>query len=542
MTYIPETKTKISTNNSATSTSLAASSTLSGVGTGEDVSIYGSIVLSIYSDQSSAGGGIKIEFSQDGTNWDISTIDTYVAGSAYSRTFPVRSQYYRMTYTNGSSAATVVRVQSMLHPLVKNKTATDGSQVISLDPRFSSAFSRIRTAEPYTLFQSTHISDSGFFLIFQKITGQGSITRNANDSSVDMVISGASSTITRQSRYLGYQPGKSLLILVTGNLESGDIANTAGVTSRIGFFDDDDGVFFSRRIMSVPLGLKNSVNSVVLRSKTSGSVVDTIVESTSWNLDRMDGTGPSGITLDFTKSQIFVIDLEWLGVGVVRMGFSMSGSIFYVHQFINSNDIKSTYMSRASLPIRYQLASDSTETVSGEMKHICSTAISEGGHNPRGRPRSISNGVGSISANNTTETPLVAIRIEGVFFPKTYVSITGLSVMSVSNQAVLFRLRYYQSYSGANTPIGTAAWTIAGSGSFVEYQIGPGTAFDASGSIVLQQEYLTGASSNLDQNISTDVFLTYDLLNARYGYIVLTAQSLSGTPSVVASINWQEYE
>ena len=73
-----------------------------------------------------------------------------------------------------------------------------------------------------------------------------------------------------------------------------------------------------------------------------------------FNLDTMDGTGPSGVPLDLTKSQIFVIDYEWLGVGRVRFGFVFAGAIVYCHDAVFANTVGSVYMSTPNNPLRYQ--------------------------------------------------------------------------------------------------------------------------------------------------------------------------------------------
>ena len=50
--------------------------------------------------------------------------------------------------------------------------------------------------------------------------------------------------------------------------------------------------------------------SFVLRSSTSGAPVEREVQQSEWNIDPFDGTGPSGITLDFTCTQILLIDAQ----------------------------------------------------------------------------------------------------------------------------------------------------------------------------------------------------------------------------------------
>ena len=69
----------------------------------------------------------------------------------------------------------------------------------------------------------------------------------------------------------------------------------------------------------------------------------------------MDGTGTSGYNIDFTKSQLYVIDFEWLSVGRIRFGFYIFGKIYYCHQISNFNELDEPYMKTANLPIRYEI-------------------------------------------------------------------------------------------------------------------------------------------------------------------------------------------
>ena len=110
----------------------------------------------------------------------------------------------------------------------------------------------------------------------------------------------------------------------------------------------------------------------------NGSITETVTQA-NWNVDKLDGTGPSGITLEPEATQILIIDYEWLGVGRVRVGFVIDGLIYYVHYFNHANDdtFTSVYMSTPNLPLRYTIETDGTEAA--ELDHICSSVISEGG-------------------------------------------------------------------------------------------------------------------------------------------------------------------
>jgi len=90
-------------------------------------------------------------------------------------------------------------------------------------------------------------------------------------------------------------------------------------------------------------------NSVI--SKT----VDTRIPQSQWNLDRMDGTGPSGYNMDLSKMQMFYIDYSWYGAGFVRWGFrAQNGDVVYCHKLPNNNVNTEAYMRSGNLPGRYE--------------------------------------------------------------------------------------------------------------------------------------------------------------------------------------------
>jgi hypothetical protein len=242
---------------------------------------------------------------------------------------------------------------------------------VSIGGTNTDAFGRLRVSQPYTLFdsQNRYAADNQFDVA---TTGTGTTTFLSNEAAIKMeVTSGGVGSVTRQSfRSFPYQPGKGLLVLATFVMDSSTSAN---LTQSVGYFNASDGVFFKRT---------GSTNSFVLRSSstpTPGTPSDVrTVNQSSWNGDKLDGTGASGLTLDPTKAQILWMDFEWLGVGSVRCGFIIDGQYIVCHTFENANDITSVYMTTAILPVRYSITT-TTSAVAASMKAICCTVISEGG-------------------------------------------------------------------------------------------------------------------------------------------------------------------
>lgn len=87
----------------------------------------------------------------------------------------------------------------------------------------------------------------------------------------------------------------------------------------------------------------------------ASKVVETRIPQSSWNIDKLDGTGPSGLTLDLTKMQMWFVDYAWYGAGTIRWGLrATDGTIVYVHKLANNNVNSEAYMRSGNLPARYE--------------------------------------------------------------------------------------------------------------------------------------------------------------------------------------------
>ena len=226
------------------------------------------------------------------------------------------------------------------------------------------AFGRLRISTPYTLFDSQHrYADNGKWSNYT--ASDGTVAHAASESAVNLTVTSTtgSKVIRESKRVMPYQPGKSLLIMSSFAMNS-----TSGFRQRVGYYNESNGIFFEN---------DNGTNKIVLRSASLAQTYS--ISQSSWNGDKFDGTGYSGRTLDPTKTQIFWIDIEWLGVGDVRCGFIVDGSPVVAHTFHNDNIHTTAYMTTACLPLRYEIENLSS-LAGGTMKQICSTAISEGGY------------------------------------------------------------------------------------------------------------------------------------------------------------------
>jgi len=235
------------------------------------------------------------------------------------------------------------------------------------------AFSRLRVGIPKLRLSCLFDSDKRPLFWDESLTAGGTATFQPNESCVYMTVTNVGDIALRQTKeYFVYRAAQSQLIFCTFVMDTED----ANVLEELGYFDDEDGLFLRRQGTSV---------SVVQRSYVSGAPVDTAVAQASWNLDPLDGTGPSGILLDLTKIQIFGIDFQGLGAGRVRYFFNIDGSIVYFHENLNVNhSLTTVFLRRLRLPIRYRIEATGAPGAARTLKQISSTVIREGGDDEPG--------------------------------------------------------------------------------------------------------------------------------------------------------------
>jgi hypothetical protein len=248
------------------------------------------------------------------------------------------------------------------------------TRILSADSPSIDAFGKWRVSQPTTLFDSKQVVDSGSFYFDIKTTSGGTVTWNSGSAQSTMAVTSTSGSraIKQTKRIFVYQPGKSQQIICTGKFGT----KVDGIKKSIGSFDDNDGYFFQT---------SGSSFGIVLRKTINGVKSDTFISQSTWNLDKMNGLGPSGNTLDITKAQIYTMDYEWLGVGRVRYGVVQKGILIYVHEINNYNSLDTVYLRNPNLPIRYEMSTHKNTTTGSLMTQICSTVISEGGFDNTGK-------------------------------------------------------------------------------------------------------------------------------------------------------------
>lgn len=409
------------------------------------------------------------------------------------------------------------------------------SDRLSPSGTLTDAFGRLRVVQPFTLFDSSHrFADNGLW-VTSNTASNSSFAFIENQSTVDMSVgTTANAEVIRETtKVFSYQPGKSLLIMNTFAMS----APKANVRQRVGYFGGSNGIYLEN---------DGTTNYFVLRTNTSSTVAETRVSQSNWNIDKFDGTGYSSQSggsdhsggLDVSKTNIFWMDIEWLGVGDVRCGFVVDGRMILAHTFHNDNKNTVPYMTTATLPLRLEIKNTGVTASNSTLSQICSTVISEGGYELYGAQQAVETPINSPVDLPTAGTyyPVISLRLKTS--PNrldAVVILTALSILGISNG-------YYNWQVRANATTSGGTWVSSGSNSAVEYKIDGDT---VTGGRVLASGF-TGATNQASSPI--------DILKEALFKFQLERNGLTGTPyeltlcaaassngaDIYASMDWEE--
>lgn len=582
---------KVDTNNSS-STPLLAGAEFTGSAT--EVLDYAIIYVNVYSDVASATDGLHIEFSSDGTTWreglgDEFTID---AGSEKTFSFQAHKRYFRVHYLNGGTNQTTFDLQTILKKsngkpsshriqdsiigeddaeLVKavltgenpsgnfiNFSSTNGgnfkvsleelesgvsvnsnSQLkvtqydssgnelftegnpspVSLPDTYFDIFGKFETAEPFKLYEYAASYPIDTTRYHDTLTsGSGTVTRNATTTQIELYTTTASGDRalfqTRRNIHYNKANAQQIFFIYRPN----PLSNRR---ERFGPHDDNNGTFFE---------IEGSNVNIVVRSSTSGSVVDTKFAQAAWD-DPLDGNGASGKTIDWTKQTVFKVEFGWLSSRGIRFFIDVEGEIVLVKTYFVSNTLTVPYFAQSCLPMRFDVENIDTTSQAQTNSFSCFAVLSSGAIQQEGPIRNISSDTTAVNAT-TTETIVDGIRLNSSFLngslqPK------RLTMLSASGNTFLrYRLRYNPTLTGA-------VWA---SGSGIHDTLTSVTSFTG-GDIVLSGilSLSNNASlSSITADLEQDIYVGRDASN-NADALVLTVQTNSSTGTAHYDLDFKEY-
>jgi len=438
----------------------------------------------------------------------------------------------------------VGEVDSTLYDTNGNPLGTQTNPIITKHPHASyDSFARLRTSNPETIFDSKFpYFDSGDLITSEQtlfwdesVSGTGRVAHSGdtvgngglgiNQASIVLQTNGTANgaTAIRQTKeYFNYQPGKGHLILMTGVIG----ALKTNVSSKMGYFDSNNGIY---------LEMAGTQYQIVLRSDISGSIVNTVVSRSAWTYngvnDAFDGSGASGINLDFTKMQLMIIDFAWLGSGKIRIGFILDESIYYVHSFEYSNLQSTPHLRTPNLPLRYEITNTGTAASSTSLYQVCGTVISESGYDVRGVVKSFkrNSALVNISSTVTTLTPILSIRLKPNF-NRCVIIPESISIMCDTNDSIGIDLVLNGTLTGASFSNYAS--------SIIQKDV---SATAISGGVTILSDITSSQNRNAAiQNKNNPLRIVSNFVGTA-DILTLCANSFSGTAaSVAGAITWRE--
>lgn len=407
---------------------------------------------------------------------------------------------------------------------VTNNTLGNAASVADLRQEYTSR-ARLKVSQVETMWFSTfqgNISTSEWDTV---TSVNGTATLDANANMVNMTVTGETgSKVVRQTkRVMGYVPSRPATVSMAAVWGE----QPAGVRVRHGIFDDNNGAYIE---------VADGVKYAVIRSSTSGSIVETRVPQSQWNLDPLNGTGPSGVTVDFDKIQLINIHYEWYGAGSVEFSLIINGFRVKFHEFHHANVIETPWTKTPFLPIRAEIENITGVAGTHNFKQLSSAMTKEGFSSASGTANNYGTPIqGKSMPVANTYYPMVSIRLKSAFlnnvvFPSYFTAATS------DSSFIGYRLIKNATLSGAawtnhpnpdsTTQVDTTATGVSGGIVIAEGFIPVGT---NPGPIDLAQ----GLTYQLGRTTTTTIGDTSDILTLA---IACTATNKTG----YGTIGWVE--
>lgn len=273
-----------------------------------------------------------------------------------------------------------VNALSLSNPIPVRLTSSFENHItFSPEDTMVDSFSRLRVSEPRVAFEYTFgaMTPTLATTIWESTAygaGTEALTTNLYGTTLTTTVATATGRWLQTYNHVRYAPGISTIFRGTFNLINPTAAN---LRQRIGMFTDQ-GTFPSTAGDGVYFENDSGVFAVVRRYMTQGATgLEERVVRTNWNVDKLDGTGTSGVTLDFTKTQHLVIEFQWLGVGTIRFGFETSVGLVWAHKMVSANSLAESWSRTGSLPVRAECYNYGASTINN-MTLINTCVIQEG--------------------------------------------------------------------------------------------------------------------------------------------------------------------
>lgn len=416
-------------------------------------------------------------------------------------------------------------------------TSYQPDSVVDIQHNLLDNFNKLRVTSSTTILDVRHTGGAKNSIYeVEKSTAHASATYSSvTGPSTVLTLTSAVNTnyVTRQTReYITFQQGKPIITFITANMNptSNNATNSVG---QIGYFDNEDGIYFQHE----GDGSDGSM-SVGIRFGAS----DTHVAQNDWNIDPMDGTGPSALSVNFDKIQTYTMEMSW--DNIIRMGILISGKMIAVHEFHD----QTTHLLTANpnLPVRYSLSATGSVS-SATLRHYSTFVSSDAGYEPIGRMYAVNNVASPVKINSTVEKPIFIMRHGDFDLHKGKIKPVMLDIINTSPSHIIYRIYKYRSPGSIPVRGITDSSFTTGEGTLAKYAFGGSFIdgdFDDTRILLYQGIFTELANFDFDKYYKNNSVSTLSGdLSSNSDYLVVSCQLTSGcaAKSIIVMASWIEY-
>ena len=355
------------------------------------------------------------------------------------------------------------------------------------------------TTASITLSSTDLLSDDLAFTTENNLTTAGSSTGLTNTTGLAKMES---------IRQLKYRPGLGSLVRFTTLYETGGVANSTQIA---GVGDDNDGFFF---------GYNGNSFGILVRK----GGVDTWTAQSAWSMDTMiGGAGPSQMSLDTSKLNIYSIEYQWLGAGQItfKIEDSTSGKIVPVHVIKYANQYTEPSTNNSTFGL-YMLIEKTAGTTNIVMKSASMAGFVEGKFIVNGPINSFSN---DITTSNGTILNIYNKTSYGGTTNRVTAFLTTFSVANDISRLATFTIYLNATLSGTETLV-----DVNGDNSIMQSDIV--RTYDSGGKVLF--------SSTVAKDSGQTFMFPENKFFIKPGDILTIVINSTTSGDVGCSISWQE--
>ena len=325
----------------------------------------------------------------------------------------------------------------------------------------------------------------------------------------------------RVQRYIPGRQGEVSMTMIFGT-------PTTGIRRRFGLFDELNGFFFED-------SGDGTYRCVLRRNSALGVVDEESFTRAEWNVDPLDGTGPSGITADPTAIQHMSIEYEWYGAGMIEWNFIIENNKYPIHRIWHGNTHNHTWAAKAALPVRIEIENTGGAAGTHTFYQGSHSFGVEATTEILGRQNSISNPItGKSTGSANTFTPMVAIRLKSTALDSVVIP-DEFSAATLDNTNIFVRAIELPTVTGGT-------WVSFSDDSAVEYNI---TATGYSGGQVLSTTFVNATNQGTiftfpERSLTQLLRNTTTTLGDTSGIFLIAIASVGANKDGFASLGWIE--